>query len=142
MPPSHASGHDDGAMASPSPESVGSGLLPGRVPATFRAGFVGRDLMGRVSIRHELNERLARIGGHIGYAVRPAFRRRGYATQMLHQALRLASDLGIDPALITCDDTNVGSIATIERCGGVLQDIVTDGGHVVGKRRYWVPTRP
>lgn len=40
---------------------------------------------------------------------------------------------------MTCDDDNVASARTIERCGGVLQDVVPveDGTR---KRRYWVAT--
>ena len=41
-------------------------------------------------------------------------------------------------SLVTCDDTNVASIATIDRCGGVFESIVEDQG--LRKRRYWVPT--
>ncbi|MGV8972461.1 MAG: GNAT family N-acetyltransferase, partial [Rhodoglobus sp.] len=63
-------------------------------------------MVGRVSIRHKLNAFLAEVGGHIGYGVRPAFRRLGYATQMLHQALELARSLEIERALVTCDGDN------------------------------------
>ena len=42
--------------------------------------------------------------------------------------------LGIDPALVTCDDDNVGSVRVIEAAGGVLEDVRGV------KRRYWVPT--
>ena len=41
---------------------------------------------------------------------------------------------GIDPALVTCDDDNVGSVRVIEAAGGVLEDVRGV------KRRYWVPT--
>jgi predicted acetyltransferase len=92
-----------------------------------------------VSVRHALNEALARVGGHIGYAVRPAHRRRGYATEMLRQSLVVARSVGVQRALVTCDDDNVASARTIERCGGVLQDLVRVDGRPA-KRRYWVPT--
>lgn len=52
-------------------------LAPGRVAATFLVAEVDGEIVGRVSVRHELNEFLAREGGHIGYAVAPAHRRRG-----------------------------------------------------------------
>ncbi|MFC4615693.1 GNAT family N-acetyltransferase [Cellulomonas algicola] len=120
-------------------ERAGVHLLPGRVPATFLVADVGGVLVGRVSVRHALNEALALVGGHIGYAVRPAHRRRGYATQMLRQSLVVARSVGVERALVTCDDDNVASARTIERCGGVLQDLVPVDGRPA-KRRYWVPT--
>lgn len=116
----------------------GRDLPPGFVPATFLVGVVDGDLVGRVSIRHRLNEHLSRVGGHIGYGVRPAFRRRGYATAMLRHGLAIARDQGVEQALVTCDETNTASAAVIERCGGILQDVVRDGDRRV--RRYLVPT--
>jgi predicted acetyltransferase len=98
---------------------------------------VAGKLVGRVSIRHELNAYLAELGGHIGYAVRPEFRRRGYATGILRQSLLVAQELGIDQALVTCDDENAGSARVIERCGGVLADVVPGPDGSAPKRRYW-----
>lgn len=128
-----------GYLAHLADERAGVRLLPGRVPATFLVADVDGVLVGRVSVRHELNEALARVGGHIGYAVRPAHRRRGHATEMLRQSLVVARSVGIARALVTCDDDNVASARTIERCGGVLQDLVAVAGGPP-KRRYRVPT--
>jgi predicted acetyltransferase len=91
-------------------------------------------VVGRVSVRHRLTEHLLNVGGHIGYAVIPSTRRRGHATAALAQTLTVAHGLGIDPALVTCDDTNIGSRRTIEKNGGVLEDVRD------GKMRFWVPT--
>src|SRR4029079_14005400 len=89
---------------------------PNHVPSTVLFGFVRRRIVGRVSIRHSLNEFLYRVGGHIGYVVVPEFRRRGYATSMLRQSVQIAHDrLGIRRVLVTCDDDNIGSIRTIEK---------------------------
>jgi hypothetical protein len=52
----------------------------------------------------------------------------------LPQHLPVAASLGIDPALGTCDDTNVGSRKVIEANGGVLED------QLGVKLRFWVPT--
>lgn len=122
----------------------GSGLKGDEVPATLLFAFVpdedGKDrCVGRVSIRHRLNEWLATIGGHIGYGVRPADRRKGYATLILGQSLIIAKMIGIDRALLTCDETNLGSIRTIERNGGYFEGTVTDPASGVLKRRYWIP---
>lgn len=111
-------------------------LLPARwVPTTFLAAVDGDRLVGRASIRHELNDWLARYGGHIGYAVVGAERRRGYGTEILRQALVVARSLGIDAVLVTCDVDNVASAGVIERCGGEFESIVAGDGPP--KRRYW-----
>ena len=104
------------------------------VPCTTLWWVDGDEYLGRIAIRHRLNEFLADVGGHIGYDVRPSRRRQGHATAMLRAALPWAHDLGIDRALVTCDDDNVGSIRVIEAAGGELEDVRGI------KRRYWVPT--
>jgi predicted acetyltransferase len=115
---------------------------PHHVPSTFLFAFKDDRIVGRVSIRHMLNDAFLRIGGHIGYVVVPEFRRRGYATMMLHLALGIARDrLGIDRVLVTCDDDNIGSIRTIENNGGVLENIITAPDLDKPKRRYWIDTR-
>lgn len=116
----------------------GDDLPIGWVPTTFLVATVGDEVVGRVSIRHQLNELLRLEGGHIGYGVRPAWRRRGIATEMLRQGLVVLRSLGIDEVLVTCDDDNVGSATVIERCGGVLDSVVDVGDAGVGVRRYWI----
>lgn len=120
-------------------QRLGIDVPPGRVPSTFLVAEVEGRIVGRTSIRHELNDRLRQEGGHVGYGVRPAFRRRGYATRMLELSLEyLAEDLGVTRALVTCDDDNVGSAAVIERCGGVLEDVVHPPWCLGPVRRYWI----
>jgi predicted acetyltransferase len=94
----------------------------------------GAVFLGRVSIRHRLTNRLRQVGGHIGYDVAPSARRRGHAAAMLRAALPVAAELGIDPALVTCDVDNVASRKVIEGNGGRL----FQAGD--GKMRFWVPT--
>jgi predicted acetyltransferase len=106
----------------------------GYVPSTTLWWVSGDEYLGRIAIRHQLTPFLLEQGGHIGYDVRPSARRRGHATAMLAAALPVANKLGIDPALITCDDDNVGSRKVIEANGGVYED---QRGI---KLRYWVPT--
>jgi predicted acetyltransferase len=120
----------------------GEHLPPTHVPSTFLFAFDGSRIVGRVAIRHALNDFLLRVGGHIGYVVVPEFRRRGYATAMLRQSLEIARRrLGMARVLVTCDDDNVGSIRTIEKNGGVLENIVTGPDLDKPKRRYWIDTR-
>jgi predicted acetyltransferase len=107
---------------------------PGWVPCTFLWVVEGTVYLGSLAIRHRLNDFLLREGGHIGYSVRPSARGRGVATAALAAALPVAEGLGIDPALLTCDDDNVASRRVIEANGGVLEEVRD------GIRRYWVPT--
>ena len=102
----------------------GRNLPSGWVPATTRFAVINGHVVGRLSVRHELNEFLALAGGHIGYGVRPAFRRQGIATALLAEGLRLLRERDVAQALVTCKDTNVGSATVIERAGGVLRDTV------------------
>jgi predicted acetyltransferase len=120
----------------------GENLPPDHVPSTFLFAFVDARIVGRVSIRHSLNGFLQRVGGHIGYVVVPEFRRRGYATMMLRQSVEIArTGLGINRILVTCDDDNTGSIRTIEKNGGVLENIISGPDLEKPKRRYWIDTR-
>ncbi|MDR6415663.1 GNAT family N-acetyltransferase [Pseudarthrobacter sulfonivorans] len=107
---------------------------PGHVPCTYLWIVEDGTFLGSLAIRHELNGFLLDQGGHIGYSVRPSARRRGHASAALAAALPIARQLGITRALVTCDDTNAGSRATIEKNGGVYEDTRN------GKRRYWIDT--
>ena len=121
--------------------SRGEELADGIVPWTDVYGVVQGAVVARVSVRHRLTEALAQTGGHIGYGVRRDYRRRGYATVLLRAGLVIAHELGIERALVACDDDNVGSATVAERCGGVLENVVQVAG-APAKRRYWVPTHP
>jgi predicted acetyltransferase len=116
----------------------GKSKFPDPVAATFLVAEAEGTVVGRSSIRHELNSFLAREGGHIGFGVRPAFRRRGYATEILKQSLVVARALGITDVLVTCDDDNVGSATVIEHCGGVLDSTGVPERGGIPIRRYWI----
>lgn len=117
-------------------EKLGIDLAPGRVPHTMLYGFVDGAIVGRVSVRHELNDHLRHRGGHIGYAVAPKFRKRGYATEMFRQGLDYCRSLGHDEIMITCGDENFASIRMIESAGGELKDRVWDSVDEETIRRY------
>ncbi|MFI6462753.1 GNAT family N-acetyltransferase [Streptomyces sp. NPDC050538] len=108
----------------------------GRVHATHWWIVEDDNYLGAIDLRHYLNAFLLDVGGHIGYSIRPSARRRGLATWALGAVLLKAPEFGLDRVLVTCDDDNVGSARSIERNGGVLEDIrTTDAGN---KRRYWI----
>ncbi|MDO8659621.1 MAG: GNAT family N-acetyltransferase [Candidatus Parcubacteria bacterium] len=114
----------------------GVGLPEGWVPSSELWLVEGNKFIGWTKIRHKLNEALLKLGGNIGYAIRPSERNKGYGTKILALASLKARDLGIDKILVTCDDDNTGSAKIIEKNGGVLENkIEIDGGL---KRRYWI----
>ncbi len=115
----------------------GQKLAHDEVPATFRVAEVEGSIVGRTSIRHSLNDFLAREGGHIGFGVVPGQRRLGYATEMLKQSLDIARGVGVEEALLTCDDKNLGSAGVIEACGGTLESVIETPRHK-RLRRYWI----
>ena len=117
-------------------ESMGLKLREGRVAATFLIAESEGNLIGRTSIRHELNDFLFNFGGHIGYGVRPNFRRQGFATEILRQSLGYIHRIGITEVLITCHDNNLGSIKVIESQGGTLENVVNFKDDLM--RRYWI----
>lgn len=111
---------------------------PSRVPETILWLVEANEFIGRVGIRHTLNERLRVFGGHIGYEIRPSYRRLGYGTRLLRLALPVAHGLGITRALVTCDATNAASRRIIEANGGVLEDETRVAWQDVPVRRYWI----
>ncbi|BDP42819.1 GNAT family N-acetyltransferase [Deinococcus aetherius] len=98
----------------------------------------GETYLGRVSIRHSLNERLREFGGHIGYEVRPSARRQGHATLMLRLALDRARELGLTRVLVSCDVDNLASRRVIEANGGKLEGEFRLDFHEKPIRRYWI----
>jgi len=93
-------------------------------------------LLGAVNIRHYLNDRLLRDGGHIGDGVRPSERRKGYGTELVRLALIECKKLGIDSVLMFCDKNNVASAKTIVRNGGVLEEeFINEDGEIEQKYR-------
>ena len=95
--------------------------------------------IGEVSIRHRLNDALAKRGGHIGYGVRYSEWNRGYGTKMLSMALEKAKEMQISPVLITCNDDNLASARVMEKNDFVLGDkiLVSIDGEERLTRRYW-----
>ncbi|MHC5215485.1 GNAT family N-acetyltransferase [Enterococcus sp. LJL128] len=114
-------------------ETVAEGL----VQATQFLAVRGEDqlLVGMISVRHELNDYLARIGGHIGYSVRPSFWGKGYAKEMLKRSLDFCRQLGLEKVLVTCDQSNFASRKVILSNGGVFEGEVEDDEIV---ERYWI----
>ena len=92
--------------------------------------------VGAVNIRHYLSEGLLLSGGHIGDGIRPSERGKGLGTRMIALALDKCRELGIGRVLMCCDSDNFASARTIEKNGGVLENVVVGGGAPI--KRYWI----
>lgn len=86
-----------------------SGILPS---ATFwlvdKARFIGA-----INIRLQLNDALKDYGGTLGCFIRKSERRKGYAAAALPLAIDRARQLGVDPILVTCIESNTGSLRSL-----------------------------
>ena len=111
------------------------------VPATTYIGYdAERDIVvGAVNIRHYLNDMLLREGGHIGDGVRPSERKKGYATEMIRQALEICkNELKINKVLMVCDKSNIGSAKSIIKNGGILENEFFSEEENEIIQRYWI----
>jgi len=93
-------------------------------------------IVGVSNLRHELNDKLLAGGGHIGFGIRPSYRRRGYATKILELSLIEAQKRGIEKALVTCDKINIPSKKTILKNNGVFWEETLFDGILILK--YWI----
>lgn len=109
-----------------------------RIPATLYLTIRKSDnkIVGNVQIRHKLNEKLWKHGGHIGDSIRPSERRKGYATEQIRLALKKCKELGIHNVLMTCDKTNVASRKSIIKNGGILENEVYVDNVLLQK--FWI----
>jgi predicted acetyltransferase len=96
------------------------------------------EVVGRIAFRHELTDFLLLAGGHIGYIVRPSYRRQGLATRMLGLLLETERARALGRVLLTCNADNAASEKTIMANGGVLENVVEVGPTQVLKKRFWI----
>jgi predicted acetyltransferase len=114
---------------------------PGLVATSVLWLIDGDAYVGRVNLRHQLTPRLRRLGGHIGYEIRPSRRGRGYGKLALALALERARGLGLRRVLLVCADENVASRRIIEDNWGALEGTFRVRERSESLRRYWIDLR-
>jgi predicted acetyltransferase len=92
--------------------------------------------VGHINVRHRLTNKLKRVGGHIGYAIAPSERNKGYGNKILELVLPKVKVLKLKKVLLTCDDSNIASWKIIEKNTGKLKNIIKVKEKKV--RRYWI----
>jgi predicted acetyltransferase len=119
--------------------SEGIGIPPGYVPSTTY-WLVGdeRKILGNSTLRHRLTPTLEIFGGHIGYAIHPLERRKGYGSLILKLTLEKAQEKGIKKVMVTCDTENIASARVIIHNGGILenQELSQQSGKLIS--RFWI----
>lgn len=110
----------------------------GQIPSTVYWGMVGVVVVGRITLRHGLDSFLETIGGQVGYIVRPSWRGRGAATEMLRLLLETREAKKLPSILLTCDEDNFLSEKVILNNGGVYENTTLLTGEHKNKKRFWI----
>lgn len=125
----------------PDPQLLPDGKLDLPVPFAHFWLVSGETFVGRVGIRYRLNRWLRRYGGHVGYEIRPSLRRQGDGHAALRYAMAHLKSYGVHNVMVTCNDTNAGSIRIIEAAGAKLEDtVLAPDDAIIPVRRYWFGT--
>ena len=91
--------------------SQGVGLPIGYVPQTFCFLWEGGQIVGLFKLRAVLSGALRVGSGHVGYAILPMHREKGFATEGLRLAIeKLMPDIEEAEVYLSCDLGNVASL--------------------------------
>ena len=81
--------------------------------------------VGSISLRLGSSQYFLNHVGHLGFAVDPEHRGHRYAVRACQLLFPLARKHGINPLRLVCVPENTASHRTIERLGGVLEELVS-----------------
>ena len=112
--------------------ALGQYLPEGMVPATTYWVYDDKKLVGIGRLRHQLNDNLEKHGGSCGYYVRPEYRGKGYASEILEALKDEARRRGMKKILLTAKYDNFASIEVIMKNGGVED---APNGDIL---RFWI----
>jgi predicted acetyltransferase len=101
------------------------------------------EFCGSASVRFQrgTDELPAYVSGHIGYAVVPWKRGRGYASRTLTLLLPIVRAEGLRRVMLTCDSDNEASKRIILKCGGRLaSEGPSPHGSAKTQLTFWLET--
>jgi len=119
-------------------QSRGEGVAKGFVPNSTFWLVSDSDLIGVSNLRHSLTPSLRKIGGHIGFGIRPSARRKGYGTELLRLTIEQAVRIGLPRLLLTCDKENTASARVITANCGMLENEIMEPPASRVTQRYWI----
>ena len=111
------------------------GRCPGKTFLLIRVS--DNKIVGTINIRWNLNDKMLRFGGHIGYGIRPTERRKGYNKINLYLGMIEAKKVGLEKVMLDCDVNNLGSDRTLKALGGKLERTEIDPSDGVLTNVYW-----
>jgi predicted acetyltransferase len=103
--------------------SKGIGLEDWQVPSSSYWLFVDGYPVGKGNIRHFLTDKLREEGGHIGYAIRPSERNKGYGTILLKMIIEETRKMNLEKVLITVRNRNTNSIKVALNNNGEIEKV-------------------
>lgn len=101
--------------------STGVGLPEGWIAGTTYILYIDDTPVGRSNLRHSLTPGLEQDGGHIGLAIAPQYRGKGYGKILLLETLKKAKEKNINPALVFNHDDNLPAWKMSESLNGKLE---------------------
>lgn len=112
-------------------EEIKNGInLPENYVASSTYWLVDQDeIVGVSNLRHELNDHIRFMGGHIGLSIKPSKRGHGLGKTLMAETLKEAARKGIQEVHIHCEKSNPASAQLIQSCGGVLHSEVAGDAH-------------
>lgn len=118
----------------------GIGLPPGFVPSVTWWIRSGGRIAAVANLRPKLSERLRDYGGHLGIALRPSDRGKGWSKPLVLLMTGKAREFGIGELLLTCEADNPASVRLCESLPYARHetDETTVGGRFCRIHRIWI----
>lgn len=116
------------------------------LPPGYSIGFeylylLNDEVVGMLNFRPEAESHpfLSKYGGHIGYSIKPTYRKKGIGTRMLKDFLPICKkQYHLDKVLITCNKNNEGSRRIILNNNGVYENDIYYSPDQEYLERYWI----